>query len=108
MIFPRGIRFAFAVAFAVLFGPAATAKVIHIDIEKLVFKPKSVAAEVGDTIEWTNHDVVAHTATADDKSWEVMLAPRATGTFVVESAGPIPYFCRFHPNMRAEINVSTP
>jgi plastocyanin len=108
MILSRMIRFAFAVAFTVLLGPAVAAKVIHIDIEKLVFNPKSVAAEVGDTIEWTNHDVVAHTATADDKSWEVMLAPRATGSQVVESAGLISYFCRFHPNMRAEIEVTAP
>ena len=105
---PRIRRFAFAAAFTVLLGTAATAKLIHIDIEKIVFTPKSVTAEVGDTIEWTNHDVVAHTATADDKSSEVMLAPRSTGSFVVESVGQIPYFCRFHPNMRAEINVSAP
>lgn len=108
MIFPRPTRFAFAAAFTVLLGPVAAAKVIQIDIEKLVFMPKSVTAEVGDTIEWTNHDVVAHTATADDKSLEVMLAPRATGGTVIESAGQIPYFCRFHPNMRAEINVIAP
>jgi plastocyanin len=101
-------RLLFAAAFTVLVQTVAAAKVIHVDIEKLVFKPSAVTAEVGDTIEWANHDVVAHTATADDKSWEVMLPARATGTYVVESAGLIPYFCRFHPNMRAEINVTAP
>jgi len=105
---PRTLRFAFAVAFTVLLGTVATAKVIHIDIEKLVFKPNAVTAEVGDTIEWTNHDVVAHTATADDKSWEVVLAARATGSYVIERAGELSYFCRFHPNMRAMIQVPAP
>ncbi len=104
----RILRLTFAAAFAVLLGTAATAKVIQIDIEKLVFNPKSVTAEIGDTIEWTNHDIVAHTATADDKSWEVALAPHATGSYVIESAGAIRYFCRFHPNMRALINVAPP
>ena len=105
---PRVLRFAFAAAFTVLLGTAAAAKVIHVDIEKLVFNPKTVTAEVGDTIEWTNHDVVAHTATADDKSWEVVLAARATGSYVIESAGEFAYFCRFHPNMRAMIKVPAP
>ena len=104
----RILRPTFAAAFAVLLGTAAAAKVIHIDIEKLVFNPKSVTAEIGDTIEWTNHDIVAHTATADGKSWEVVLAPRATGSYIVESAGSIGYFCRFHPNMRAMIKVDAP
>ena len=105
---PRILRFAFAAAFAVLLGSAAAAKVIHVDIEKLVFNPKTVTAEIGDTIEWTNHDVVAHTATADDKSWEVVLAARATGSYLIERAGELGYFCRFHPNMRATIKVLTP
>ena len=105
---PRTSCLAFAAAFTVLLGTAAAAKVIHIDIEKLVFKPNTVTAEIGDTIEWTNHDIVAHTATADDKAWEVVLAPHATGSYVVESAGAIGYFCRFHPNMRAMIKVAAP
>ena len=105
---PRVLRFSLAAAFTVLLGTSAAAKVIHVDIEKLVFNPKTVTAEVGDTIEWTNHDIVAHTATADDKSWEVVLAARATGSYVIQSAGDISYFCRFHPNMRAMIKVPTP
>lgn len=99
---------AVAAAFASLTVTGAAAKVIQIEIEKLVFTPKSVTAEVGDTIEWTNKDVFAHTATEDDKSWEVVLPPRATGSYVVENAGIIGYFCRFHPNMRGMIEAPEP
>jgi plastocyanin len=102
------VPLAIAAAFTAALNTTAAAKVIHIDIQKLVFNPKSVTAEVGDTIEWENHDIVAHTATADDKSWDIVIAPRATGTYVVESAGVIPYFCRFHPNMKAQIDVTAP
>jgi plastocyanin len=102
IIFPR------AAAVPAAATTAASAKVIRIDIEKLVFTPSSVNAEIGDTIEWENHDIVAHTATADDKSWEVVLAPHATGTYVIESAGAVGYFCRFHPNMRGLIRVAEP
>jgi plastocyanin len=101
------VSLAIAAAFA-LIATAASAKVIQIEIEKLVFTPKSVTVEVGDTIEWTNKDVFAHTATADDKSWEVVLAPHSTGSYVVENAGTVGYFCRFHPNMRGMIEAAEP
>jgi len=94
------------VAAAILFGSAATAKTIHVDITKLVFSPKAVTASVGDTVEWTNHDIVAHTATAKDKSWDVAIPVGATASHVMETAGSVAYFCRFHPNMRGVIEVS--
>ena len=97
-----------AAAVAAFLASPAAAKVIHVDIRKLVFEPASVVVEVGDTVEWTNHDILAHTATADDKSWEVVLAPHATGSYVIGSAGVIGYFCRFHPNMRGKITVTGP
>jgi plastocyanin len=104
----RWTSFIFAAAVSAAAANAAAAKVVHIDIEKLVFTPKDVTVEVGDTLEWTNKDAFAHTATADDKSWEVVLAPHATGTYVVESAGIVGYFCRFHPNMRGKITAAAP
>src|SRR4051794_27842628 len=95
-----------AAMFAVSFGTAAAAKVVHVDISKIAFQPAQVTATVGDTIEWTNHDAVAHTATAKDKSWDVVIAAGATASQVVETAGSISYFCRFHPNMKGTIDVS--
>jgi len=94
------------VAAAILFGSAATAKTIHVDITKLVFAAKTVTANVGDTVEWTNHDIVAHTATARDKSWDVVIPVGATASHVMETAGSVAYFCRFHPNMKGVIEVS--
>ena len=93
-------------AAAILYGSAATAKTIHVDITKLVFAPNAVTASVGDTVEWTNHDIVAHTATAKDKSWDVMIPVGATASHVLETAGSVAYFCRFHPNMKGVIEVS--
>src|SRR5436190_22969651 len=96
---------AFAAA-AILYGSAAAAKTIHVDITKLVFAANAVTARVGDTVEWTNHDIVAHTATAKDKSWDVMIPVGATASHVMETVGSIAYFCRFHPNMKGVIEVS--
>src|SRR5690606_13388972 len=36
---------------------------IQVTIDKLVYSPAEVKVRVGDTIEWVNKDVLAHTAT---------------------------------------------
>ena len=91
-------------AFAVL-GTAAAAKVVHIDIEKFSFTPKRVTAEIGDTIEWTNRDAVGHTVSAEDKSFEVVLTPGGTERLVIEHAGKFYYYCHFHANMTARVEI---
>ena len=52
---------------ALLFGAIAVpahAATIQITIDNLVFAPPEVSAKVGDTIEWVNKDVLAHTSAA--------------------------------------------
>jgi len=46
---------------------SAHAETIQVTIDKLVFSPTEVNAKVGDTIVWNNKDILAHTATADNK-----------------------------------------
>jgi len=41
-----------------------------IEIRDFVFSPISVEVKAGDTITWTNFDIVPHTATAIDHSWD--------------------------------------
>jgi plastocyanin len=36
---------------------------------------------------------------------DVMIPPNKTASFVVEHAGTIDYFCRFHPNMKGRLTV---
>ena len=84
-------------------APAAT---IQISMENLEIMPAQASARVGDTIEWSNKDVFAHTATARDGDFDVMLPPKKTGTLVVKKAGTFEYYCRFHPNMKAMLNVA--
>ena len=56
------------------------------------------SAKVGDTIEWINKDIFAHTATARNGDWDVTMPPKKTVTLVLKKAGTIDYYCRFHPN----------
>ncbi|MGX9573863.1 cupredoxin domain-containing protein [Mesorhizobium sp. f-mel] len=86
---------------------SAKAETIEVTIEKLVFSPASIEAKVGDTIEWVNKDVFAHTATVTG-GWEVMIPPKTSASLTLKRAGSFDYFCRFHPNMKGQMTVTSP
>ena len=83
-------------------GEAAT---IQIVMQNLDISPTEASAKAGDTIEWTNKDIVAHTATARNGDFDVMLPPNKTGSFVRKKDGAVDYYCRFHPNMKATLKI---
>jgi plastocyanin len=85
---------------------SADAATVQITMENLVISPAEASAKVGDTIEWVNKDVVAHTATARNGDWDVMMPPKKTVTSVLNKAGTVEYYCRFHPNMKATLVVA--
>ena len=93
-----------ALALAFIASPALAAT-ITVTIDKLVFSPASVEAKVGDTIEWVNKDVFAHTATVKG-GWEVMIPPKKSASLTLKAAGTVDYFCRFHPNMKGRLVVA--
>lgn len=91
---------------AVLCVPAFSAGTTHqVAMESVDYAPKRVTVRVGDTVEWINKDIVAHTATAKNRSWEVNVLPGRTGRMVMKVPGTLVYFCRYHPNMTGEIVV---
>ena len=85
----------------------AAPKVHTVVIDKMAFGPGPVGVRAGDTIVWVNRDILRHTATARDKSFDVDLAPGASGRTVVRKAGAVAYFCRFHPGMTGRIAVGS-
>src|SRR5215475_10430498 len=93
-----------AIALCAMAVPAQAAT-IQITMENLVISPAEASAKVGDTVEWINKDVFAHTATAQNGDFDVMLQPKKNGSFVLKKAGTVPYYCRFHPNMKATLTV---
>ena len=93
---------------ALLFGAMAVpahAATIQITIDNLVFAPTEVSAKVGDTIEWINKDVFAHTATARNGDFDVTTPPKKTVTSILKKAGSVEYYCRYHPNMKAVLMI---
>ena len=85
---------------------SALAATVQISMDNLEIAPKELAAKVGDTIEWVNNDAFAHTATAKNGDWDVMLPPKKSGSLVLKKAGTFDYYCRFHPNMKAMLTVT--
>jgi len=103
MLSGRHLVLAFVLGLIAVPAHAAT---IQIVMENLVFAPAEVTAKVGDTIEWVNKDVFVHTATARNGDFDVNLPPKKTVTSVLQKAGTVEYYCRYHPNMKAVLKIA--
>jgi plastocyanin len=97
---------AIVAALTVAMSASADAATIQITMENLVISPADASAKVGDTIEWINKDIFAHTATARNGDWDVIMPPKKTVTSVLNKAGTVEYYCRFHPNMKATLVIA--
>ena len=102
---PRWI-FPIVAALTLAMPVSADAATIQITMENLVISPADASAKVGDTIEWINKDIFAHTATARNGDWDVIMPPKKTVTSVLNKAGAVEYYCRFHPNMKATLVIA--
>jgi plastocyanin len=70
------------------------------------FGPAPAGLRIGDTIVWVNRDIVAHSATARDHSFDVTLQPRQSVRVTLRRAGTIAFHCRFHPAMQGALAVA--
>ncbi len=51
-------------------------------------------------------DFVAHTATARNGAWDVMIPANATKSVVLKTEGTVDFYCKFHPNMTGQVSVA--
>jgi plastocyanin len=78
-----------------------------LEIRNSQFTPAEITVNVGDTIKWINRDIVPHTATADDKSWDSkLIGSGEEWELVVKTNMSTSYFCTFHPGMKAKIQIN--
>jgi len=83
-------------------GPTLHTVTIH----QLRFDPDSLVVTVGDTIEWANRDIVPHTATETNGTWDSkVLQPGAAWRTVFATSGTRTYGCVLHTTMRGRIEV---
>lgn len=84
----------------------ADPRVHKIGIDNLAFGPAPGGLHVNDIVEWTNSDILQHTATAADGSFDVDLPAGNTGRTILKRAGSVTYVCRFHPGMKGRLEVA--
>lgn len=84
-----------------------TGTVHVIDIVDFRFEPAELTVAAGDRIIWRNRDVVPHTATANDKSWDSGNLNRdEEWSMIAPTAGILDYICAYHPSMKGRITIS--
>jgi plastocyanin len=75
-----------------------------IEIRNMKFQNARLDVHLGDKVTWINKDIVPHTATAIDKSWDSgRLKKGESFTLVVTKDIYLDYFCLYHRNMKAEL-----
>ena len=96
-----------AICLAVLPAAALAAGKTHtVRIEGMKFVPERLEVAAGDTIVWTNKDLVPHTVTAGAAKVESgEIAPNKSWRFVAKKKGEMSYICRLHPTMKALLVV---
>ncbi len=87
-------------------GAWATPKLATILIDNLTYGAPPAHLRSGDRLAWANHDLFRHSATADDKSFDVDLMPGKQAQIVLKHPGVYSYFCKYHPGMRGKLTVS--
>ena len=103
------LLFACVLMLAAVFGTAgahAAGKSHTVRMEGIKFIPERLEVNAGDTVTWTNKDLVPHTVTAKKLSVESGdIAPSKTWTFTARQKGEIDYICRLHPIMKGVLIV---
>jgi plastocyanin len=85
-------------------GPAVQSATVT--IKSFKFGPPTIVVKKGGRVKFDNADAAAHTATADDRSFDTQTIDQGkTKTVTFMTAGTIPYHCDFHPFMKGTIVV---
>jgi plastocyanin len=84
-------------------APQMTDKV---EIADYKFAPETIQVDAGTKVTFTNADATKHTATADDGSFDTGdLDKGDSASVTLSKPGEFTYYCRFHPFMKATVEV---
>jgi plastocyanin len=89
---------------------SADALPVTMTAKNLAFQPDALEGHATHTVDLTfvNEDDTAHTFTIDDMEVDLEAAggEEATTTFTPEEIGTYEFYCKFHPDMTGEFEVS--
>jgi plastocyanin len=88
--------------------PTATAAMTDkVEIANYKFAPDVIQVDAGTKVTFTNSDDTKHTATADDGSFDTGdLDKGDSASVTLSKPGEFTYYCRYHPFMKATVEVS--
>lgn len=98
--------FVLLMALAPVFAASAMAAQYTVDIKDMRFGKAPDHLKVGDSITWTNQDIVRHTATARTGAFDLTLDPGKSGSVVLKKPGRVDVYCRYHPDMKLQLNIA--
>jgi plastocyanin len=79
---------------------------VAVQITNFAFSPAQITVKAGTHVTWTNHDQTAHTATANNNSFDTgTIAPKASKTVDFKKPGTYKYHCAFHAFMTGTVVV---
>jgi plastocyanin len=66
------------------------------------YLPSPAVIQNGSIVTWINQDILDHTVTADDGSFDIrIIPPNSSGASIINAVGNITYHCKIHPWMKA-------
>ncbi len=82
-------------------------------MQSIAFSPMEITIQAGESVTWTNQDIVPHTATSgnpgDADSGSIfrsaLLSQGGTFTHTFNDAGEFVYYCEVHPGMMRDAKV---
>jgi plastocyanin len=77
-----------------------------VTIDATTYHPKTVTVAVGDSIVWVNKDLLVHTVTARDGSFDSHDIPAGRSwTYTSKTEGLSAYSCIYHTTMKGALRV---
>ena len=78
---------------------------IVVEITNFEFKPAKINVEPGDTVVFKNLDIVPHTATASDASWDTgNIASGQTQSLNILENMTLDFYCFYHQAMKGKLD----
>ena len=74
-------------------------------IQGFKFQPADLTVNAGDTIEFTNQDMLPHNAVSQGKFDSGKLETGKSSKYVATERGVFDYICTYHPNMKGRLVV---
>lgn len=108
----KSLMLAAGLALAALAGCSRPARApaprtYQVTVAQMAFGPAPQGLRAGDAVEWVNNDILQHSATARDGSFDVDLPPQGRARTVLKAPGKVDFYCKYHPGMTGVLVVAS-